>query len=420
MRRPIWATVAVLLAACVEVAAGQTDTTIRKAPATRTLSPAALQAVTRYAADPTTAPAQTPRILIRRPVWVKDSLLVSRWAQRDAAPQATTPRLAYRPVRPLTVVALTPAADTSLRMQASPDWRLRAREIVRISRQPPLQVHPSVAAALITQLDSVGVMRMNGIALLPTTATDADREDYGEYVTALNRTVLRLVTPHPHDTQAVRAIALAGLQTSQDAQRFVAAQGATSLPILDTAFALSGDVSGAVVTTWAHMLAASPSTLSAEDSVFVYGRILHARWSHPVPFLYATRIAQLFELRPIVDSLTRDPSSATAGAAKLAERDLSERATAARRADWLTRLRLYIGYVCAGTLDARRQACTDMVAAGQEASRAGSVPTGQPRMAAALRRVAAATDQMVQARGLTIFDQRMVQSLLRRIETSPL
>jgi hypothetical protein len=406
--------VASLLALATGRAAAQVDSTLRRATILRQASPALVRELTRYAAPVDTPPRARPplRVLIARPAWAKDSLLAARWVRREEAPQQPAPalRLAFRQVRAINPVAMTPAADSALRGQASPDWRMRAAEVTRINRLPARQIHPQVAAALITQLDSVGVNRMNRLSALPAEAQAGDREDYGEYVLTLSRAVLRL-----NDVRAVRAVAMAGLGTSRESQRFVAAQGAASLPILDTAFALSADASGAVVTTWAYMLAASPAKLGSADSVFVYGRIQVARWSHTIPFLYAARIAQLFELKPIVDSLTRDSSAAVAGAAQLASRDLAQKAAAAPASAWATRLRLYAGFVCAGTLDTPRAACPDLLAAANAVADAVRTPAGRPRLAALLLRVAADAGQLATAQGITAADQRMLQLIAQGV-----
>ncbi len=404
-----------LLVVAAGQAAAQVDTTVRKAPVLQHVSPALLHEITRYAPDTARRGPQLPaRILIRRPVWVKDSLVAARFAGPATAPQQTPAlQLRYRPVVPLKAVALTPAADSALQRQASPDWRLRSLAISRLGRLQPQAVHPRVVAALITQLDSIGVNRVNRLPALPSSATAGDREDYGEYVLTLSRAVVRL-----HDPRAVRAVATASLGTSQEAQRFVAAQGTASLPILDTTFALNGDASDAVIATWAYMLAASPSTLGAADSVFVYGRILLSRYAHPIPFLYAVRIAQLFELEPFVDTLSRDSSGAIAGAARLAARDLERSAAGAHAAAWATRLRLYAGHVCAGTLDARRAACADLLASANQAAAAIRTPAGRPRLAALLGRVAGDAAALLQTQGITRTDQQMLLRLAHGVGTA--
>jgi hypothetical protein len=374
---------------------------LRNRAVTGAVTDARVAEMTRYAPPPdTVAAAQPARILVTRPVWVRDSLLVSRWV--DTAPasapsptrDAGAARLDYRRVAATAQTVQVAAADTAARAQRSTDFRVRHAAIDQLVDRPQVvRASPELRAVLITQLDSIGVRRLNGAALLPASANEEDREEFGEYVIALTRAVVRLENP-----TATRAVVLSGLGTSREVQRFVARQGAASLPILDTAFALDSEGSGAVVTTWAYTLAESPSRLSTTDSVFVYSRILQARHARPISFLTATRIAKLFELLPLVDSLAGSRSPATSGAAKLARRDLMSARDSASDDEWGRRLRLYTSYVCAGTIDDRRQDCVAMLAAASAADQAKG--SGRRPVQAELDRLLAAARAGVQRGGV--------------------
>jgi hypothetical protein len=414
----------VLLCLAPAALAAQVDSSVLRAPAIKRLAPHVRREITRYAPAATdsvvSATARPARVLIERPMWVHDSLLVSRWA--DTGSRATTrataispaTRLRYRPTADAAAVARPAQVDTTLKREASKDWRIRRAELDRLDTVKKRQVvHPAVTAALITQLDSVGVRRLNGDSLLPARANTTDREEYDEYVIALSRTVVRM-----KDVRAVRAITLSGLANSRAAQQFVADQGATSLPLLDSAFALDPEGSGAVVSTWARSLAGTPSRLTAAESVFVYGRILQARFAKPIAFLSAVRIAGLSELLPIVDSLAHDPSPAIAGAAKLATMDLARPPPARPPLDaggWATRLRLYVGYLCAGTLDPTRQDCEELVAGTSGAVDAVARTAGRAPLEAALQRVTAAAGRMVAAQGATEQEKGIIENAARQL-----
>ena len=295
---------------------------------------------------------------------VHDSLLVSRWA--DTGSRATTRGhggLAGRtdPLPPDGVDAVAVArpaqVDTTLKREASKDWRIRRAELDRLDTLKKTQVvHPAVTAALITQLDSVGVRRLNGDSLLPAKANTTDREEYDEYVIALSRTVVRM-----KDVRAVRAITLSGLATSRAAQQFVADQGATSLPLLDSAFALDPEGSGA---GWRPGPApcspprragsARPSRCSS--TVGSCRRALPSR----SPFCRRCGSPGCPSCTPRRRQSRPRPSPAIAGAAKLATMDLSPARKPLDAPGWATRLRLYVGYLCAGTLDPTRQDCEEL------------------------------------------------------------
>jgi hypothetical protein len=104
-----------------------------------------------------------------------------------------------------------------------------------------------------------------------------------------------------------------------------------------------------VVTTWGYSLSAKPSNLGFEDSVYIYARIVMSAQEYPVPFTYAVRHAQLFDLLPELDTLATvlgDSMPVAAAAARAASRALAPTLASATPGDWLGRLRLRTGVQC--------------------------------------------------------------------------
>jgi hypothetical protein len=299
---------------------------------TRPVSRAVLEAARAIADTQRQVTAQA----IRRPAWSSQAVLRQRLVRQQAADPAVRLFVRARPLPRPAGPAPTPAEDTTLR-------------------------NPAIAVNLINELDSVASARLS---TTPKDSADApdEQEQYPEYVISLTRAVVRLKNP-----TSVRALALGGLGTSRDAQRFVASQGTAGLGVLDTAFAASDAVAPAVVNTWGYTLADDPSRLPFDDSVHVYARILLSAQYYPVAFTYAARHARLFELIPELDSIaaqaTADTKPALAGAARSASRVLDSAFAAAQPRDWLARLRLRTGVQCIDEALLGPAACTQLIAA---------------------------------------------------------
>lgn len=297
---------------------------------------------TAWAAGDTGQRAAT--VVIRRPAWSSQGVLHQRLLrQRRTDP---IPRIAVAARRIIPAVAvrpLTPSEDSTLGRQLAADYRVRAEAVARIEATPAARVHPSIATNLINELDSLAATRLAAApAAIPDTADE--QESYPEYVISLSRAVARLKDP-----RSVRALALGGLVTSREIQRFVADQGPQALGPLDTAFAGSDATAPAVVTTWGYALASSASRLRFEDSVYVYARIVLSSQYYPISFAYAARQANLFELLPELDSIVAqaaDSHPVVAAVARSASRKLVPVRDSAGPADWLARLRLRTGVVC--------------------------------------------------------------------------
>lgn len=324
---------------------------------TRPVSRAVLEAARAIADTQRQVTAQA----IRRPAWSSQAVLRQRLVRQQAADPAVRLFVRARPLPRPAGPAPTPAEDTTLRNQRAGDFRFRADAIARIEATPVRRLNPAIAVNLINELDSVASARLS---TTPKDSADApdEQEQYPEYVISLTRAVVRLKNP-----TSVRALALGGLGTSRDAQRFVASQGTAGLGVLDTAFAASDAVAPAVVNTWGYTLADDPSRLPFDDSVHVYARILLSAQYYPVAFTYAARHARLFELIPELDSIaaqaTADTKPALAGAARSASRVLDSAFAAAQPRDWLARLRLRTGVQCIDEALLGPAACTQLIAA---------------------------------------------------------
>jgi hypothetical protein len=304
--------------------------------------------VSRMVLETAWAAADTGRrsasMVVRRPAWSSQAVLYQRLLRQ--LPTDPLPRIAVaarRLVPAAAVRPLTPTEDSALGRQLAADFRVRAEAVARIQAIPALRLHPTIATNLINELDSLSATRL---ATPPVAGPDSvdEQEAYPEYVISLSRAVARLKDP-----RSVRALALGGLVTSREIQRFVAAQGPQALGPLDTAFAASDATAPAVVTTWGYTLAAKPSKLRFEDSVYVYARIVLSAQYYPVSFAHAARQAKLFELMPELDSIVAraaDSQPVVAAVARLASRRLASVRDSASAADWLARLRLRTGVVC--------------------------------------------------------------------------
>lgn len=316
-----------------------------------------------------TAPRASGATVVRRPAWSSQTALFQRLIRQR--PGDPLPRLAIA-ARHLIAGpggrALTPSEDSTLGRQLASDFRVRAEAVARIAAVPALQLHPSIATNLINELDSLGAARLAA----PPAATGPDsvdeQEAYPEYVISLSRAVVRL-----KDRRSVRALALGGLVTSKEIQRFVAAQGAQALGSLDTAFAVSDATAPAVVSTWGYTLASTQSGLKFEDSVYVYARIVMSSQYYPVSFAYAARNANLFELIPELDSIVAraaDSQPVVAAVARATKRKLTPVRDSASSADWLARLRLRTGVICMDQTRLGPEVCRALLGATTNATRA--------------------------------------------------
>jgi hypothetical protein len=324
--------------------------------------------------------SQGTATVLRRPAWTGQAVLYQRILRQRATDPAPRVAIAARRIQRPAGPPPTPTEDSTLSRQRATDFRLRAEAVSRVEAIPAARLHPSIAANLISELDSVGAARLGAPPAAPADAP-AEQEAYPEYIISLARAVVRLKDP-----RSVRALTFGGLVTSREVQRFVAAQGREGLGALDTAFSVSDATAPAVVSTWGYSLAETPSRLAFEDSVYVYARIVLSAQYYPVAFAYAARHAKLFDLMPELDSIaTRaqaDSALALASAARVAGRALAQwMDSAATAADWVARLRLRTGVLCMDESRLGADSCRGLLDATSAAAgaRGGRGPGGPGR-----------------------------------------
>jgi hypothetical protein len=309
---------------------------------------------------------QAATMVVRRPAWTSQAALYQRLIRQ--VPTDPWPRIrvtARKIPRPI-ARAPTLAEDSTLLRQAAPDFRVRAEAIARIQTTPVARLHPAIASNMIDELDSVGAVHL-ATAPAPAPESLEEQEAYPEYVISLARSVGRLKDP-----RSVRALTLGGLVVSREIQRFVASQGPAALGALDTAFSASDATAPAVVNTWGYALAADPSRLTFDDSVYVYARIVLSAQYYPVSFAQVVRQTNLFELIPELESIAAgaaDSQPVAAAVSRAAIRHLTPVRESARPADWLARLRLRTGVVCMEGTKLGPEVCRALLGATSDAAR---------------------------------------------------
>ncbi len=282
---------------------------------------------------------QASDMVLRRPEWTSQKVLFDRLIRKrpnDPVPRVVVPARKIR--GPQGARSVSVGEDTTIRKQRAADFRVRAEALARIQAQPPGQIHPSIATNLINELDSVGALRLT-VAPIAAAEGPEEQEAFPEYVISLSRAVVRLKDP-----RSVRALALGGLATSREVQRFVAGQGPGGPGLARYGFRRERCDGAGGREHLGLRSGGKSSRLSFEDSVYVYARIVLSSQLYPVSFAYATRHAKLFELIPELDSIsaraTADTQPVLAAVARAASRKLAPVRTAATPADWLARLRL--------------------------------------------------------------------------------
>ena len=258
----------------------------------------------------------------------------------------------------------------------------------------------------MTLLDREGVNAASGVSLGGQPVSEAEAEQYGEYIVALTGLVVTF-----HDPQAARGMALIGIQTSRDAQQFLAAQGPRVLPLLDSVYVGSASSAPAVVKTWGYALQSrQASPLSHADSIHVVNRLLASAVAHPIAFSSAARTAALVDAAPALEQIsaqTKDPSVAAVTRRSAAQlRAVRQQQPTAVRIDEMGFL---LEALCANpaTDRARCGAVTDSV---RVLRRAGSGASVQQRMLNL-------TGQMGTTPGLSAHETIILQDAARDLTT---
>ncbi len=196
-----------------------------------------------------------------------------------------------------TVRGQTGTADSLAHFLSTPDVHVRAEAVARLTALPLHALSGSTRRALIVLLEQ------EATSTAPTTGETPAEEDetYGEYIIDLTSGVLRL-----RDPAALRGLARLGIETSDDAQRFVASYGAQSLPFLDEAWASEEGNRAPVITTWALMLGTTgPGTLRLQDRNRILARLLAATDEQSIAVAHAASLASLTALIPALEDVAR-------------------------------------------------------------------------------------------------------------------
>jgi len=189
---------------------------------------------------------------------------------------------------------LSPEMDSLSRALASPSWPARAEAVARLNEHPVADIPKSVASRMIDLLNREGAADTTGGAGRDQTGNEADAEARSEYLIALSDGVLRF-----RDERSLAGLALLGIQTSSEAQRFVASRGAASLPYLELAVRAKPRAAPHAVTTMAYVLR-DTRQLSQTDSARALATIMHASAEHPIAFTSASRIAGIRDAAPLL------------------------------------------------------------------------------------------------------------------------
>jgi hypothetical protein len=227
----------------------------------------------------------------------------------------------------------------------SPDWRVRADAMNRLNSLTLTELPASFRSKAIALLEREGT----------SSAGSEAGEGYGEYVIAVVEGVLRL-----NDPGAVRGMALVGINTSRNAQEFVAAQGGMALVPLDEAWQ-DENSREAVGETWALMIVSFAGRLTADERLQVIRRILSARGADAQAFTNAVDDAALGAAVPVVEDVAAtDPSSIVRTvAAGVASRLRDQRAALTPSAQ-VDRLKEALSALCLGASGPRSSACTSL------------------------------------------------------------
>ena len=191
-------------------------------------------------------------------------------------------------------------ADALAGILTSSQVHLRADAVARLNALPLEELTPFARAKLVALLDAEAMKSMPA----PEEVRSEEDERYGEYLLDLVDVVLKL-----RDPGSLRGMALLGIHSGLDAQRYVASFGSQSLPLLDQAWRDDPDVRADVMGTWGFMLAGTGS-LSEPEKDKLLSAIISLADDHPIYVASAARTAPLPVLAPVLADLA---ASATSG-----------------------------------------------------------------------------------------------------------
>ncbi len=259
-------------------------------------------------------------------------------------------------VLPPALAAQTP--DSLVRLLTSADWHQRADGIYRLNALP--------ANTLPASFGPVAVALLTREATTPNGVSPDSGEGYGEYETQLVKGVLRL-----HDPQALRGMALLGIQTGAAAKEFVASFGGAALPYLDEAWNRADTDRPMVVLTFVLMLGKYATALADSDQIGVRNRLLRAASDSMLAGVFATAAVRtpLPEALPLVQRIaTTSPFSDVRDEAQNAAAVLARLRDQATPTDLVARLRTWVATFCAHPAEQAVGDCGAMTALSRDAA----------------------------------------------------
>ena len=186
---------------------------------------------------------------------------------------------------PVDVAAMTAALDAT-------DLPSRAIAVAALATLSPAGL-PSA-----TRLKLVALLEREATTTQPTRPDDGEDGETGLYLTQLIRAVVRLAEP-----SSTRGLALIGLQSSGDAQQFVASRGDAAVALLEEAERADPDNLGPVAATRGIMLGDYAGLLTSTSRTAVRAAILRIASVDALAFARAARYANLVETASLVAQL---------------------------------------------------------------------------------------------------------------------
>lgn len=324
------------------------------------------------------------------------SRLVSSWAFGLAVVAAGTAQ------------AQTP--DDAVTMLGASSFRTRAVGVAVLNRVPVSALPSAAPVALMSLLER----EATGQVTYNETTADGD-ESWQEYIVDLSAAVLRL-----RDSRSLRGLTLLGIETSREAQEYVASLGPAALPALNQAWHDKEIVRPDVILTWGSLLTVSgANTLNSTDRVGVLSRLATAAQTYALSVAGAARRARLVVLAPLIGQVADTTSDETVRARlQRIATDLRAQRDVMTASEVLSQVDEWLGGLCVGATGPRNGACISLdrlLSNAMQQIRDGNAPAARGTVNAAAERVEAArtTGSFIAAEATTL--ELTLEYLLTRI-----
>jgi hypothetical protein len=209
----------------------------------------------------------------------------------------------------------------------------------------------------------VVLLEREATTVRPVREDDGGDSETGAYLTQLARVVVRL-----QDPTSTRGLALLGIGSNADAQRFVASQGDGAVAFLDEAELADSSNVGPVTATRARMLGEYLSVLSPALRPTVRAAILRVAATNQLAFARGARLGRLVEATPLVSEFA---SAATNDLDRAILTDAASQLTVLRNGSTvesiLDGLTASLTAICNRAQGDRLTACQQMVAQAKTA-----------------------------------------------------